>query len=112
MLFRSLEINAAAVTAAIPGDYDRNGMVNANDYLTWRSHFGETVAPFDLADGNGDGSVNVADYVVWRDASSGGGAGLSTESESVPEPCGILLAILALFVHGGVRRREASGANA
>jgi hypothetical protein len=51
----------------LPGDYDRNGVVEQADNLVWRANYGATVAPFTGADGNGDGRVDAADYTVWRD---------------------------------------------
>jgi hypothetical protein len=47
-----------------PGDYNRNGIVEASDYNVWRSTFGST---FDLrADGNANNIIDAADYVFWR----------------------------------------------
>jgi hypothetical protein len=48
-----------------PGDYDRDGIVEADDYGVWRSSFGLMGAE-PVADGNQDGVVDAADYVVWR----------------------------------------------
>ncbi|WP_425397866.1 LamG-like jellyroll fold domain-containing protein [Aeoliella sp.] len=54
----------AFVVDALPGDYDRNGVIDSLDYEVWRSTFGSTS---DLrADGNNDDVVNLADYTVWR----------------------------------------------
>jgi hypothetical protein len=50
----------------LTGDYDQNGVVNANDYNRWRAAFGQILSPGTGADGNGDGAVDAADYVVWR----------------------------------------------
>jgi RHS repeat-associated protein len=48
-----------------PGDYDRDKIVEVDDYNVWRSSFGQM--GLDLpADGNEDGIVDVADYVLWR----------------------------------------------
>ena len=49
----------------IPGDYDRNGIVEQNDYDVWESNFNSTIAL--NADGNGNGIVDAADFTVWRD---------------------------------------------
>jgi hypothetical protein len=51
----------------LPGDYDRNGVVDGADNLVWRASYSATVTPFSGADGNGDGRVDAADYTVWRD---------------------------------------------
>ncbi|MGL4514777.1 MAG: dockerin type I domain-containing protein [Lacipirellulaceae bacterium] len=51
-----------------PGDYNRDGAVNAADYTFWRDRLGQSVIPYESADGNGDGIVNAADYTVWQSA--------------------------------------------
>jgi hypothetical protein len=50
--------------AVIPGDYDFSGVVDQNDYVLWKSEFGNTESP---ADGSGNGMVDAADYTIWRD---------------------------------------------
>lgn len=47
------------------GDYDLDGEVESDDYLTWADAFGSTTLL--AADGNGDGTVDAADYTLWRD---------------------------------------------
>ncbi|MEM9186373.1 MAG: FG-GAP-like repeat-containing protein [Planctomycetota bacterium] len=56
-----------AMIAALPGDYNGNGVVDAGDYTHWRDHFGQTTAAALAADGNGDGRVDAIDYTIWRD---------------------------------------------
>jgi hypothetical protein len=94
-----------------PGDYDRDGGVDGDDYNLWRGTFGSTT---DLrADGNGDAVVDAADYSVWRDhigAGAGGAAGYVLtpiqfdSATAVPEPASAFLAHLTLFLLA-VRRR-------
>jgi hypothetical protein len=60
------------------GDYDGDGLVNADDFDAWQSAFGSSDA---LADGNGDSVVNAADYVVWRKVVGANAGGMA-----VPEP--------------------------
>ena len=50
----------------LAGDYDDTGTVDSQDYSVWRSSFGQSVASYSGADGNGDGIVDAADYVAWR----------------------------------------------
>ncbi len=95
------------------GDYNRSGVVDAADYDTWRSQFGQT-GPNLMADGNGDASVDAADYVVWR-ANFAGGAGSGSPfgspfGSSVPEPASGMLLIAASFF-GLATRRNTRGRN-
>jgi hypothetical protein len=66
----------------LPGDYTRNGVVDAADYVVWRKQQGTTGAlPFATADSNGDAMVDDADYGVWR---ANFGNALPTAEESAP----------------------------
>jgi hypothetical protein len=47
-------------------DYNRNGSVDAADYVLWRNTLGQVVTPFSGADGSGNGFVDQADYNIWR----------------------------------------------
>jgi arabinan endo-1,5-alpha-L-arabinosidase len=81
-----------------PGDYNRDGKVDAADYTVWRNSLGSTSDL--LANGDDEGSshgiVDEADYEIWRnnfgtlytDFTGAGGIG-----EAVPEPlsCGLLV---------------------
>ncbi|TWT36589.1 Laminin G domain protein [Posidoniimonas corsicana] len=50
-----------------PGDYNRDGQVDAADYTVWRDTVGVAVAtPGAGADGDYNGVVDDADYAVWR----------------------------------------------
>ncbi|WP_425397712.1 esterase-like activity of phytase family protein [Aeoliella sp.] len=87
----SLSSNTVVAFQAIPpscmlaGDYDCSGLVDAEDYQSWRDTFGSTELLF--ADGNGDGQVNLADYTVWRNNL---GASASTATAVVvPEPSAV-----------------------
>jgi cytochrome c peroxidase len=91
----------------LPGDYNGDGVVDNQDYSTWRSAFGTSLA---AADGNGDGIVDSADYPIWRDNLGSswqtiGAAALPTSSTAVPEPAsGVLLA--AAVAAGVLARRR------
>jgi hypothetical protein len=51
----------------LSGDYTRNGVVDAADYVVWRKQQTSNGAlPFSSADANGDGAVDDADYGLWR----------------------------------------------
>jgi hypothetical protein len=69
----------------LPGDFNSDDVVDGADYVTWRNGLGTTHTP--------------GDYGVWRShfgQSQGSGAGAGfVQAEAVPEPAGILIAILA-----------------
>jgi GH35 family endo-1,4-beta-xylanase len=48
------------------GDFNRDGKVNAADYVVWRRSLGTSVAPGTAADGNNDGQVTMADLNIWK----------------------------------------------
>ena len=58
----------------IPGDFNRDALVDNFDYQVWRTQYGNPAAlTYDGdADGNGDGVVDSADYVLWRNNAAGG----------------------------------------
>jgi hypothetical protein len=75
----------------LPGDYNRNGEVDAADQVLWRHTLGESVAaPYDGADGDGDGVVDQDDRGVWManfgrmlpPPAAGSGMMVATESEA------------------------------
>ena len=91
-----------------PGDYNRNGVVDAGDYAIWRDSVGSTT---DLrANGDNTGAsankIDQADYEFWRShfgalASGGGSAAIG-----VPEPASAaLLMIGAVLALSGRSRR-------
>ncbi|MEQ8849130.1 sulfatase-like hydrolase/transferase [Botrimarina sp.] len=53
--------------AALPGDYTRDGAVNAADATVWRDALGSDVAPGQSADGDYDGRVEQDDQLLWRE---------------------------------------------
>ena len=79
---------------SLPGDYDGNGIVNADDYSKWKTSFGTSVAAGSGADGNGNGIVDAADYTIWRDHCT---PLVGSSATAVPEP-----AAWNLFALGGV----------
>jgi hypothetical protein len=52
--------------AALAGDYNLNGVVDAADYVVWRKTLGGSVTPYTSADGNGDCKIDDSDRVMWR----------------------------------------------
>jgi hypothetical protein len=93
-----------ATPSVLQGDYNRDGTVDAADYVVWRRQLG-TEGTNLVADGNRNGMIDQADYDVWRShfgQSSGSGA---ASTAAVPEPASAGLTILALFALNIVRPR-------
>jgi hypothetical protein len=93
------EIQVSALDL-LAGDYNRNGKVDAADYIVWRETVGMT-GRF-AADGNGDGVVNQLDYTYWRER-FGNQASASGAAATIPEPFNIVFWVLAtafLFTNG------------
>ena len=119
---------------SLTGDYNRDGSVDAADYILWRKNDG-TLAGFGAwrtnfgrsaqipGDFNADGSVNAADYVLWRkDDGSPAGYNLwranfgrtaqigpaAGAHAAIPEPATLLMAMAAMLAAGiGLRLRSA-----
>ena len=93
--FNSIQITGS--TIADLGDYNRNGVVDAGDYVVWRDSLGQNVSSSTGADGDGNGTIDEKDYDVWRaHYASGSTAAIGAES-AVPEPT-FLLMICECFV--------------
>lgn len=86
------DIAAAQYVYGLRGDYNRNGAVDAADYITWRNLNGTSLTSGTGADGNVDGVVDATDYATWHShfgnvALTGFGEQLSFASgATVPEP--------------------------
>jgi hypothetical protein len=81
----------------LTGDYNRNGVVDAADYIVWRNSRGQTASGLP-ADGNGNGTIDAEDYNIWRSnfgRQVGGSAAGSTKLGAVPEPSTGLLVLLS-----------------
>jgi hypothetical protein len=105
----------------ITGDFNKDGYVDAADYVVWRKTQGQTGTEFShpAADANHDFIVNMTDFNLWRanfgaPNELGGGAGSgATASSSVPEPTSGALVFLAasmLLPRKTVRARRSSSA--
>jgi cyclophilin family peptidyl-prolyl cis-trans isomerase len=105
----------AITLTVVEGDYNRNGVIDAGDYVLWRKTRNTSVTAWSGADGNGDGLVNDADFAIWRSnlgAIGGGvhgaGAGSGLAVSNVPEPSYGLLVLAAGMFLGGLYRRRMS----
>ena len=81
------------ISDGLPGDFNRDGQVDAADYVVWRKQLGQSgnIA----ADANEDNVVDTKDYNLWRSnfgRSESAGIGASA---SVPELSTSHLAVLA-----------------
>jgi parallel beta-helix repeat protein len=83
---------------ALAGDYNRDGAVNAADYVLWRKTLGASVTRFGGADGDGSGVIDQPDLVRWR-ADFGAVAGAGTViGASIPEPAQIASVCIAIAI--------------
>jgi hypothetical protein len=86
------------VIPGVSGDFNRDGTVDAADYVVWRKAQGTTIQ---LPNDNGiGGTVGLAHYMLWRGGfgNPNGGAGTSSQvgGTAVPEPAPVLMAIFAV----------------
>jgi hypothetical protein len=95
----ALFLQAFARTAVMPlaGDYNRDGSVDAADYVSWRETLGSFVTNFAGADGSGNGIVDDADLSVWRSNFAASTADIPAGPLTVPEPASLWLALLSFF---------------
>jgi hypothetical protein len=97
----------AVPSAAVAGDYNGNGIVDAADYTIWRDTLGSTT---DLR-ANGDntgasaGKIDQADFTFWK-THFGGPGSASLGGGAVPEPSSIALAIVGILLGGRMLRRQ------
>jgi PEP-CTERM motif len=91
----SISDGTLIVAVPLPGDYNRNGTVDAADYTVWRNDLG--------------GTYSQGDYAVWKahfGETLGGGSGASANL-AVPEPATLTLLLLAAVAIKLRRRRFA-----
>ena len=113
-----VEVDNLLVTSAflnVSLDYNRNGAVDAGDYVLWRGTLGSTTDP--RADGDGDGTVDQDDYILWRrhfgtaaGSAAGQAAAYSPSVNSIPEPSTFAhFIVVAICLAGSSVRRQLSG---
>jgi hypothetical protein len=84
------------------GDYNRDGLVDAADYIVWRDALGRIGVAL-AADGDENDRVDAADYDVWSAhfGQSVASSGLASLNFPTPEPASWLLLALA-YVSGSL----------
>ncbi len=93
--------------AFMPGDYNRDNVVDSSDYIVWRKSQSTSVAVRGAgADGDFDGVVTDGDLAVWRAhfRQSGGVAGQSKAAAVVPEPGAFITIMIAVGCSRVLRR--------
>jgi hypothetical protein len=86
------------VSNLLPGDFNRDGSVDAADYVVWRKSDGQSATYFTGADGNGSGAVDALDYNVWRSQFGATWTSAASPPTSVPEPAAARLMLIAICV--------------
>lgn len=89
----------------LPGDFNKNNVVDAADYTVWRDHLG--AADESALNGNGDGlnGVDQGDFTLWKN-SFGNTAGAGALAGAVPEPSAGALSLTVCGVLAWLRRRS------
>jgi parallel beta-helix repeat protein len=83
---------------ALAGDYNRDGAVNAADFITWRKSLGAHVTRFAGADGDGSGVIDQNDFLHWRTNFGASAAAGTAIGLAIPEPEAISSICLALIL--------------
>jgi endoglucanase len=96
-----LQPHLAVSSPDVAGDFNRNGTVDAADYVHWRRTLNQTVQPGAGADADRNGVIQQADFSFWRanfGAISSGSASMPFSTE-VPEPPSLLLLAVSVACH-------------
>jgi hypothetical protein len=86
----------------LPGDFNRDAVADAGDYIAWRKNQGKYVLQYSGADGSGNGIVDQTDYDIWR-AHFGSPGGSGATSAAIPEPAPMSLVLMAIGCAAGCR---------
>jgi hypothetical protein len=102
-------LNPTAINLSVPdrmliveltplaGDYNRDGVVDAGDYIVWRKTFGQSANL--AADGDLSGAIDNGDYGIWQEnfgnTTFAGSGSSTTEATPIPEPTRLSLLIIA-----------------
>jgi DNA-binding beta-propeller fold protein YncE len=89
---------------AVPGDFNGDQFVDADDLAAWTTNFGDDSgqATLDMGDADADGDVDGSDFLIWqRNVSSNSGS----LAQAVPEPQIAILAMIAVLAAAIISRR-------
>ena len=103
--FNNLRIESTTA-GLLPGDYNRNGIVDAADYVVWRDTLGQSVPNGSGADGDGSSKIDGPDYGVWRAHFGTSGSGSASAVNAAPEPSSLVEICLAFLPLEFLRRRS------
>src|SRR4051812_684332 len=81
------------VLTTMPGDYNADGKIDADDYVVWRKKLGSATS---LGNGDDTPGVGYDDYVRWRAHFGQSAAGSGTFS-TIPEPMSVALLLGGLM---------------
>jgi autotransporter-associated beta strand protein len=84
--------------SGIAGDFNNDYVVDDRDYAMWRDNFGQPAGT--LQNDSSGIEIGTMQYVAWRSnagATTGNGSGLA-QSQAVPEPGAMILAVLSAAV--------------
>ena len=91
------------VVYQIPGDFDRNNVVNAADLAVWRSAFGVSTE----GDANGDRVSDGADFLAWqRNLGASWTPATTVAQATVPEPASVSLLLFTIVAAASANRRS------
>jgi hypothetical protein len=105
----ALSVSTLVLRAFHDGDFDRDGVVDADDLAVWIAHAGMAEgAEFDDGDNDRDGDVDGEDFLAWQ-RNLGAGAPIAPSSSGVPEPSTAMLGVAAVAVVAYRRRSLSHG---
>jgi hypothetical protein len=94
------DVQYTGVAPTLDGDYDSDGDVDGNDFITWQQQVGGPGS----ADGSGNGVVDGPDLAIWRN--NYGDVAAAPAAAAIPEPASLSLGICAMAAAVQVRRKN------
>ena len=92
----TVTLDSFSVNVPVPGDATGEGDVNLDDFELISDNLFNTVPAGTMGDVTLDGVVNYADFRLWKNNYVPAGSSALSGGEGVPEPSGIVLAVIAL----------------